>query len=134
MELYLAVSAAMSVPGGVVFGMSNTVVTPPRMAPRVPLARSSTPGMPPLPAIAEMYMRVDDAGQDCAGRRRRTPSARRTEVFTDRGDAAGTDADIGFGQAPGQHDGAVSQQGGRSSSAFLTRRQRLENIPPPAPG
>ena len=59
--LTLAAKASALVVGGLVFGISNTAVTPPRTADRLPEARSS---LCSRPGLAEMNLAIDHPGQD----------------------------------------------------------------------
>src|SRR4029078_9399337 len=99
----LSASVAAVVVNGLVFGISNTAVTPPSTAPREPLSRSSLccrPGsrqctcVSITPRTRECPLRMDTAGQH--GRAARVnPFAGLGDIdAADGGDTPGTHADI----------------------------------------
>ncbi len=57
----LAASASALVVGGLVFGISNTAVTPPSTADRLPVCQIL---LVLEPGLAEMHLAVDHAGQN----------------------------------------------------------------------
>ncbi len=91
-----AIASALSVLG-LVFGISNTAVTPPSTAARLPLSRSS---LASSPGLAEMDLAVDHARQHVE------PGAvdRLAGIadIADRDDAAAGHADIDIGRSAGQ--------------------------------
>ena len=90
---------------GLVFGISNTAVTPPITALREPLSRSS---LWVEAGLAEMHLGVDHAGQDVQARGNRSVSAgRRLRQVAERRDPAAGDADIARALAVVIDDGAA---------------------------
>ena len=89
----LSASASALVVGGLVFGISNTAVTPPSTAERLPDCEIF---LVLEPGLAEMHLRVDDAGQNVQAGRVDGPRRRAcADRAADRGDAAVPDANIG---------------------------------------
>ena len=95
--------AARVVVGGVVLGISNTAVTPPRMAARLPRVQVF---LVRVAGLAEMDLGVHDAGQDMQALG--LEHLRRLGVgkAADGGDAAADNPDIGGGNAIGGGDHA----------------------------
>ena len=76
---------------GLVFGISNTAVTPPITALREPVSRSS---LCVRPGLAEMHLGVDHAGQDVQALAVDHLAGGGLRQRADRGDPAVGDADI----------------------------------------